>query len=45
MNKIMAAITNLDLDSTDFIDIASFDQSKSILENSLDDLSHYLKMF
>lgn len=45
MQKIMAAINNMDLDKKEFIDIASFDQSKSILENALDDLQHYLQMF
>lgn len=34
----MNAITNMDLDNTDFIDINAFDQSKAILVNALDEL-------
>ena len=34
----MNALNTMDLDSKDFIDIKSFDQSKAILENALDDL-------
>ena len=45
MTKIMNALQNMDLDNEDFIDIKSFDQSKAILENAIEDLQHYLKLF
>lgn len=45
MTKIMNALQNMDLDNEDFVDIKSFDQSKAILENAIEDLQHYLKMF
>ena len=45
MNKIMTAINTMDLDKADFIDVTSFNQSKAILENALDDLQHYLNLF
>ena len=35
----------MDLDQENFVDVEGFAQSKAILENALDDLSHYLKMF
>ena len=41
----MQGIQNLDLDNENFIDTVAFDQCKMILENSMDELSHYLKMF
>ena len=41
----MAGINEMDLDNENFIDVAAFDQSKAILENAMEDLSHYLKMF
>lgn len=41
----MAGITNMDLDNENFIDTVAFDQSKSILDNALEDLAHYLKLF
>lgn len=41
----MNALQTMDLDNPDFIDINAFDQSKAILENSLDDLQNYLKLF
>lgn len=34
--QIMNAITNMNLDNVDFIDINAFDQSKAILVNALD---------
>ena len=45
MNKIMAALTNMDLDNENFIDTVAFDQSKAILDNAIDELSHYLSLF
>ena len=45
MQKIMNAISSMDLDKKEFIDTASFDQSKNILENALDDLHHYIALF
>lgn len=45
MTKIMNALQNMDLDNEDFIDVKSFDQSKAILENAIEDLQHYLKLF
>jgi hypothetical protein len=45
MNRIMAGINSLDLDNENFIDVVAFDQSKAILNNAMDDLNHYLKMF
>jgi hypothetical protein len=45
MNKIMAALTNMDLDNENFIDTVAFDQSKAILDNAMDELSHYLTLF
>lgn len=45
MNKIMAGINSMDLDNDNFIDTLAFDQSKSILENGMEDLNHYLKLF
>jgi len=45
MNRIMAGINNMDLDNENFIDVAAFDQSKAILNNAMDDLSSYLKIF
>lgn len=41
----MNAITNMDLDKADFIDIKAFDQAKTILVNTLDDLETYIKYF
>lgn len=41
----MNAITNMDLDNTDFIDINAFDQSKAILVNALDELEMYIGYF
>lgn len=32
----MNAITNMDLDNADFIDVKAFEQSKAILVNALD---------
>lgn len=45
LNRIMSGINEMDLDKEDFIDVVAFDQSKAILENALEDLSHYLKLF
>jgi hypothetical protein len=45
MTKIMNAVQNMDLNNEDFIDEKSFDQSKAILKNAMEDLEHYLKMF
>lgn len=45
MQKIMTAINEMDLDKKEFIDIGAFDSSKAILDNALDDLQLYLKMF
>ena len=45
MNRIMAGINNMDLDNENFIDTVAFDQSKSILDNALEELAHYLKIF
>ena len=45
LQKIMAGINQMDLDNEHFVDVEGFAQSKAILENALDDLSHYLKMF
>lgn len=41
----MNAITNMDLDNPDFIDVKAFDQSKAILVNALDELELYIKYF
>lgn len=41
----MNAITNMDLDNPDFIDVKAFEQSKSILVNALDELELYIKFF
>lgn len=41
MNELNA----MNLDNPDFIDVNAFDQSKAILENALDDLQTYLKLF
>ena len=41
----MAALTNMDLDNENFIDTIAFDQSKAILDNAMDELSHYLTLF
>ncbi len=41
----MAALTNMDLDNENFIDTVAFDQSKAILDNAMDELSHYLSLF
>ena len=35
----------MDLDKEDFVDTEGFAQSKAIIENAMEDLSHYLKMF
>jgi hypothetical protein len=45
MNRIMAGINNMDLDNENFIDTVAFDQSKAILDNSMEELAHYLKIF
>ena len=45
MNRIMAGINSLNLDNENFIDVVAFDQSKAILNNAMDDLNHYLKIF
>jgi hypothetical protein len=45
MNRIMAGINNMDLDNENFIDTVSFDQSKAILDNAMEELTHYLKIF
>jgi hypothetical protein len=45
MNRIMAGINNMDLDDENFIDTASFDQSRAILDNAMEELTHYLKIF
>lgn len=45
MNRIMSALTNMDLDNENFIDTVAFDQSKAILDNAMDELSHYLSLF
>lgn len=45
MQKIMTAINEMDLDKKEFIDVDAFDASKTILDNALDDLQLYLKMF
>lgn len=44
-NEIIEAITNMDLDNADFIDLKAFDQSKAILVNALDDLEAHLRYF
>lgn len=44
-NAILEAITNLDLDNPDFIDVKAFDQSKAILVNALDDLEAHIRYF
>ena len=41
----MAGLNELDLDNENFIDVGAFDQSKAILDNAMEDLSHYLKLF
>ena len=41
----MTAINDMDLDKKQFIDVGAFDSSKAILDNALDDLQLYLKMF
>ena len=43
--QIMNAITNMDLDNADFIDVKAFDQSKAILVNALDQLEMYIGYF
>ena len=45
MNRIMAGINSFDLDNENFIDTVAFDQSKAILDNAMDELAHYLKIF
>lgn len=35
----------MNLDNEDFIDVNGFNQSKAILENAMEDLNHYLKLF
>ena len=45
LQKIMAGINQMDLDQENFLDVEGFAQSKAILENALEDLNHYLKMF
>ena len=45
LNKIMTGINQMDLDKEDFVDTEGFAQSKAIIENAMEDLSHYLKMF
>ena len=45
LNKIMTGINEMDLDKEDFVDTEGFAQSKAILENAMEDLNHYLKMF
>ena len=45
MNNIMNELNAMNLDNPDFIDVNAFDQSKAILENALDDLQTYLKLF
>jgi hypothetical protein len=45
LNRIMAGINEMDLDSDAGIDLAGFAQSKAILENAMEDLTHYLKLF
>jgi hypothetical protein len=45
MNRLMAGINNIDLDNENFIDTVAFDQSKAILNNAIDDLNHYIKLF
>ena len=35
----------MDLDKEDFVDVEAFNQSKAILENAMEDINHYLKMF
>lgn len=45
MNRIMAGINSMDLDNENFIDTVAFDQSKAILDNAIDELAHYLKIF
>ena len=41
----MANINEMDLDNENFIDVNAFDQSKAILDNAIEDLNHYLKLF
>lgn len=41
----MNAITNMDLENPDFIDVKAFDQSKAILVNALDELEMYIGYF
>ena len=45
MNRIMAGINTMDLDNENFIDVGEFDQSKAILDNAMEELNHYLKLF
>ena len=35
----------MDLEKENFLDLEGFAQSKAILENAIEDLSHYLKLF
>ena len=41
----MAGINEMDLDNDNFIDSVAFDQSKAILDNAMEDLNHYLRLF
>lgn len=45
MSRIMTGINNMELDNENFIDTVAFDQSKAILDNAIEDLNHYLKLF
>ena len=45
LSRIMAGINEMNLDNEDFIDVNGFNQSKAILENAMEDLNHYLKIF
>lgn len=44
MQRVMAGINAMNLDDENFIDTVAFDQSKSILSNSIDELSHYVNL-
>jgi hypothetical protein len=41
----MNAVTTMDLDNPDLIDIKTFDQSKAIFVNALDELESYIQYF
>jgi len=41
----MTGINEMDLDNDHLIDTVAFDQSKAILDNAMEDINHYLRLF